>query len=118
MKLIYLAGPYRAATERQKTKNIEAAIDMGIELCRHGLYPVIPHANTRDFDLYTDQTPEFFLEGTMEQMRRCDAVLFSGDWQVSEGCLAEFVEAERMAIPHFLSLKELLERYPIEYRTM
>ena len=42
--LIYVAGPYRAPTAWGIEQNIHAARAMGVQIAKHGAYPVIPHA--------------------------------------------------------------------------
>lgn len=99
VRLVYIAGPYRAATTWQIACNIHAARLLGARVAELGAYPVIPHSNTAHFDgLATD---ELWLEGTKELMRRCDAVLFSARWTSSSGSRGEYAEAERLKLPMF-----------------
>ncbi len=105
MKLVYVAGPYRAPTIREIEHNIAKAEDAGVTIVTLGAYPVIPHANTRACFQGT-ATDGFFLEGTMELMRRCDAVLVIGD---SPGTRAEVREAEKLKIPVFEKRTDLLK---------
>lgn len=103
--LVYVAGPYRAATAFAREENIFEAKKVGAQLAAHGFMPVIPHANTAHFDgLGSD---EFFLEGTLELMRRCDAVFLMPSWQRSSGARAEKAEAENMSIPCVESVEDL-----------
>jgi hypothetical protein len=46
-------------------------------------------------------TDEVFLEGTMELLRRCDAVVLVPNWRDSAGAQAEVAEAERLGLPVF-----------------
>lgn len=99
MKLVYVAGPYRGFSAWEIECNIVAARKLGAKVAQAGAYPVIPHSNTAHFDgLASD---ELWLNGTLELMRRCDAVVFTTDWQRSSGARAERVEAERMGLPCF-----------------
>jgi hypothetical protein len=67
--------------------------------------PVIPHKNTEHMDGL--QTDEFWLEGTLELMRQCDAVLLTPDWERSSGARGEKEEALRCCIPVFYGLATL-----------
>lgn len=99
MRLVYLAGPYRAATVWGTHQNIQTALRIGAEIVAKfpGWYPVIPHANTAYMDgVARDQ---YFLDGAMELMRRCDAVLVMPGWASSKGSIAEIAEAERLGLP-------------------
>lgn len=105
MKLVYVAGPYRAPTGWEVECNIQRARKLGAEVARRGAYPVIPHSNTSHFDgLASD---DFWLGGTLELMRRCDAVLFAPDWGSSRGSRLERDEAVRRGMPCFDSLTDL-----------
>lgn len=108
--IVYVAGPYRTNSEFGSTafgreKNIAAAREVGARLARAGHLPVIPHANTAQFDgLNTD---EFFLEATLELMVRCDAVFLMPNWESSAGARAEKAEAEALGLPVFTTIAEL-----------
>ncbi|HFW4440633.1 TPA: hypothetical protein ACIBQB_002292 [Salmonella enterica subsp. enterica serovar 9,12:-:-] len=77
------------------------------QLYVHKMFPVTPHLNTANFEYKTEgEIPdEYWLECTMELMRRCDAVLLIGeDAMRSSGTRAEVEEAKRLNIPVFNSL--------------
>ena len=98
MKLVYVAGPYRAPTVWGVEKNVQAAQHAAAHvLTVPGLYPVVPHLNTRHMDGHAPD--EVFLAGTMEMLRRCDAVLVLGTWTDSAGAKAEVEEAVRLGLP-------------------
>lgn len=105
VKQIYIAGPYRGATAWDRDQNIVRARQLGAEVAKLGAYPQIPHSNTAHMDGIAPDA--FWLAGTLEQMRRCDAVLFTADWQCSTGARGEHAEAERIGLPLFYSLNGL-----------
>lgn len=100
MKIIYFAGPFRADTAWGIEKNVRRVEEQAVLMVeKFGIMPLIPHANTRFFHgLGTD---ELWLEGTMELMRRCDAIYMCPGWEQSDGSQAELAEAEVMGIPVF-----------------
>jgi hypothetical protein len=49
------------------------------------------------------------LDGDLEILRRCDAVMLTHDWRRSEGARAEYEEAVRWKIPTFVTLEALRE---------
>lgn len=94
MKLIYIAGPYRAATANEIRTNIRAAESRAEDVIRAGHYPIVPHLCTAFMDgLATDQ---HFLDGTLEAMRRCDEVWLVEGWEQSHGTRLEIAEAWRL----------------------
>lgn len=101
IKLLYIAGAYRGPTREAVERNIQAAMHAAALAVRKGWYPVVPHACTAHFDrdypgLAGD---EFYLEATLELMRRCDAVMTVQGWEFSSGAMAEIDEAHLYALP-------------------
>ena len=92
--LIYVAGPYRAATTWQIDRNITNARVWGAKLAGWGAYPVIPHSNTAHMDGVADDS--LWLAGTMELLRRCDGAIFIEGWLDSSGAKQEWAEASRL----------------------
>jgi Domain of unknown function (DUF4406) len=105
MKLIYLAGPYRATTEWALVQNIRNAEALALEVWKLGVACICPHKNTALLGGACDDT--VWLEGDLEMLRRCDAVICTTDWQRSEGARNEVIEARRLKIPVFETLAAL-----------
>lgn len=105
MRLVYVAGRYRAPTTWERERNIQQARLVGAEVAKLGAYPVIPHSNTSHFDGLADD--QFWLDGTMEMLRRCDAVVLVVGWEQSSGTRAEKAEAERLGLPVFSTLDDV-----------
>ncbi|MFA5054030.1 MAG: DUF4406 domain-containing protein [Parcubacteria group bacterium] len=94
-RLIYVAGPYRAATTESIQANIDRAAAAAQRLWRMGWVPICPHLNSAHFD----GDPEWYLTGYLEVLRRCDAMYVLKDWVRSEGTKAEIVEAANDCLP-------------------
>jgi hypothetical protein len=107
--LIYCAGPFSAPTREGVEANIAAMELLGIEVAKLGALPVIPHANTQHPDFEHVQPYTFWIDGTLELMRRCDAVLCSPRWKESSGARGERDEAVSLGLPVFDSLAELAD---------
>lgn len=105
MKLIYVAGPYRGENAWAVEKNIRNAENWAFKLAEKGWMYICPHTNARFFD--GTFTQEFWLEGTLEQMRRCDAVFICEGYGKSPGTLGEIAEAERLGLPIHYYVDEL-----------
>ena len=97
MKLVYIAGPYRAPTPWGVEQNIQAAVLAAAQVWAAGLAAVCPHANSAHMEGVT--TDENFLAGTLEMLRRCDAILVIEGWKNSEGARGEVDEAVRLGLP-------------------
>jgi hypothetical protein len=107
MKLIYVAGPYSAPTHLEREQNILAARIAGAEIAKLGAYPLIPHSNTAHFDTPAGLGEQFWYEGTLELLRRSDAMFLLKGWQDSVGTGRERQEALRLEIPSFTKLEYL-----------
>lgn len=119
MKLIYIAGPYRPYTCADGTwvgtpmniRNAEVtAVNLVNALGPYGLFPVVPHLNTRDFENQVEQNDDqYFLDGTMAMLERCDAVLLTmpNADEVSSGTKAEVHRAYQLGIQVYRSFDSL-----------
>ena len=107
MKLIYVAGPFSAPTREGVEANIARAVRLGLEVARIGCMPVIPHANTAHPDFEMLQPYQFWIDGTIELLRRCHAVILTENWEISSGARAEKADAESRGQPVFFTVAEL-----------
>jgi nucleoside 2-deoxyribosyltransferase len=105
MRVIYIAGPYRGPDSWTIEQNIRRAETLALEVWKLGCVAICPHANTR---FYHKALPDkVWLEGDLEILSRCDAVLVIADWQHSIGTRAELEFATLQNIPVFYGLEEL-----------
>ena len=107
LPIIYIAGPYRAKTKEAVDLNIAVARRIGIAAIKRGWMPLIPHSNTGNMEHLVERPDSFWLEGTMELMLRCDAVLLCPGWMESLGTIAEIDKAKKEGIPVYYSEIEL-----------
>lgn len=114
MRLVYIAGRFSAPTREGIEANIRAAEDVGIEVARMGLFPVIPHANTARSEFGDVRPYEFWIRGTLMLMRACDLVLMLDGWEQSRGACGEHAEAKRSLMPVFYSLEQLKQWNNVE----
>ena len=124
--LVYVAGPFSPTPEQKRAieqytghefqrrarrifveQNIERAARLGLAVSKLGAYPVVPHSNTALPEYEDAQGYEFWIEGTEEMLLRCDAVIFTTDWQESSGARGEERTAAERGIPRFYSLSDL-----------
>ena len=105
MKVVYLAGPYRGATEWDVVQNIRRAEALALEVWKLGAACICPHKNTA---LLGGAAPDqLWLEGDLELLRRCDAVICTADWNRSAGAINEVALAREIGIPVFETPDEL-----------
>lgn len=104
MKVIFIAGPFRAPTTWQVELNIRKAEALALEVWRAGYAAICPHTNTRFFD--KELPDEVWLNGIHEILRRCDGmILVKGP--ISEGMKAEINVAKETLIPIFKDISAL-----------
>ena len=99
MKIVYVAGKFTGPNAWVIEQNVRAAEAVGMRVAEAGAMPLIPHANTRYF--HGTATVEFWYEGTLEMLRRCDAVIMVPGYELSRGACAEREEAHRLRLPVF-----------------
>ena len=92
-----MSGPYRATSEWQLERHIQAARDAALRLWVDGWAVITPHMNTAH--LGGACPDDVWLSGYLEIMRRCDAVYMLENWQQSRGARAELDEATRLDMP-------------------
>jgi hypothetical protein len=87
MKVIYVAGKYRAETQEGVDANIKKARDAAIKLWKQGWAVICPHLNTAHFD--GEAPDEVWITGDLEILSRCDAIFLMNNWQQSAGAKLE-----------------------------
>lgn len=108
MKLVYVAGPFRAkqiGNQWEQWENIRRAAALALEVWKLGASCLCPHLNTAYFEGAAEA--HVWLDGDLEQLRRCDAVLMTPDWRRSSGATAEHQFAAERNIPIFYDLPTL-----------
>ncbi len=106
--LVYTAGPYTDPDPWECEQNVRRAEALAREVMLIGAWPICPHSNSRWYFTRTCSY-EQAIEGTLEIMRRCDAVIFTPDWGRSKGARGEHEEAVRLGMTRFYSIDELRE---------
>ncbi len=105
--VVYVAGPYRGPSEWAVKQNVALAESAALAVWALGAACICPHKNTERFG---GALPDrVWLEGDLELVRRCDALLIVGEWRKSQGTLGEIEEASRNGIPICSSIEELAD---------
>ncbi len=105
MKLVFVAGPYRAASEWEVEQNVRRAEALALQLWQLNLAVICPHKNTARYGgALPDQV---WLDGALEMAQRCDAVVCVDGWETSAGARGEVGAAQTLEIPVFYSLDEV-----------
>ena len=105
MKVVYVAGRFSAPDQWQRARNVRAAETLAFAVAEAGAMPLNPLANTCNF--FATLTDEFWYAGTLELLRRCDAIILTPGWQGSKGVQAEIDEAFARKMPVFERVEEL-----------
>jgi len=104
MKVIYIAGPYRGNID----VNIAKARKMAVKLWERGFIALCPHLNTANFEQDCWAPEHTFLQGYLELLRRCDGIILLKGWLASKGSVSEASLADKLGMPVFHSLDQLL----------
>lgn len=105
MKVVYVAGKFRGPNHWAIHENIRAAERVAHEVWKLGAVALCPHLNTIHFQ---DSLPDhIWLDGDLEMLARCDAVLTVDNWTDSAGAKAEVDHANALRIPVFHQAEQL-----------
>jgi hypothetical protein len=113
MRVVYIAGPYRSSNPDGKSnawgvqQNVMNAMARALDVWRRGHAAVCPHANTMFFQDADGCEDRVWLDGDIEMLRRCDALLTVEGWERSKGATAEVLLAQQIGKPVLHSLVEL-----------
>jgi hypothetical protein len=99
MKVVYVIAPYRAARTWDIEQNIRKAEEAALMIVELGAMPLCVHSMTRFFN--GTGSDRFWLDGTMELMRRSDACYALASFVYSQGGQAEVQEAQKLKMPLF-----------------
>lgn len=100
----YVAGSFSANNHGTVAENIDAAAKVANAVYEAGAWPVCPHTMGERFAGVWEQ--QRCLDGTLEQMRRCDAVVLVANWLHSAGAKAECYDACNRGQPVFNALPD------------
>lgn len=107
MKVVYIAGPYRAKSPWEVEQNIRRAEELCLQVWRRGHVGVCVHSMCRFFSLAAPD--EVWIEGDLELLSRCDAMLLVPDWENSTGTQGEVEYCRTHGIPFFEDLGECIK---------
>lgn len=99
--IVYVAGPIRPKGKQTLEENLEQAKRIALELWLGGFAVICPHANT-DLPIELaekEMDTNRWIEGDLEILRKCDAVVVCPGWETSSGTLQEIGFAKGMGIP-------------------
>jgi hypothetical protein len=97
--VVYVAGKFRAPTPEGIAENVRAAERWALRIAQAGAMPLCPHANNGHF--YGQLPEQFWLNGTLSLLAKCDAAVFIPHWTDSEGACAEHLFCEQNHIQLF-----------------
>lgn len=113
MKVVYVAGPFRAINPdgtpdmMRVQDNIMRAMWLSLEVWKRGHAAICPHANTMFFTGAAGCADSVWLDGDLELIRRCDAILMTPDWRKSSGACTEHSLAQQLNLPILYTVADL-----------
>lgn len=118
MIVVYIAGPFRSvnpATGKSNAwgvqQNVMRAMALALEVWKRGAVALCPHSNTMFFQDADGVEDTVWLQGDLELLSRCDAMLLTENWQASSGARAEvqwYEEQGGIILPNLEALDAFL----------
>lgn len=104
-KLVYVAGKFRGAENADVQRYIDVASWFRAPIAKTGCFPVCVHIGEglAMHDLNQENNGQWWVDATLEVLRRCDALVAVPGWHTSSGTFGEMQEALRLKIPVFLA---------------
>jgi len=99
MKVVYIAGSYRSETISGVFNNILKAREVALKYWKKGFAVICPHMNTALFD--GEMPDDTWLDGDIEILKRCDAIVMMKGWEKSAGATIELEEAMKLNLNVF-----------------
>ena len=106
MKLVYIAGPYRASDPWFIEQNIRKAEELCLAVWKRGHVGICVHSMCRF--MYNSAPDEVWIKGDLELLHRCDSMLLVEGWENSEGTLGEIEYCKEHGIPFYTDLQECI----------
>ncbi len=110
--LVYVSGAYSGDIDT----NIERAANIAAELWEKGHAVLCPHINTAHFELRCKATYEQYINGDLNMVARCDAMVMVPGWESSKGATIEKNYAESLHIPIWF-YPDMPDLHPTEIRS-
>lgn len=96
--VVYVAGAYSATSDNPSIQhNINRAREVSFKYWQLGYTVICPHSNTWHMDAAASY--DAFVEGTLELLKRCDAIILLKGWELSSGSIGEYKYAKANNIP-------------------
>ncbi len=99
--IIYISGKYTGKTLEETNENIEYAKKVAIYLWDRGYVALCPHTNSPHAESECSATYDDYLNGDLELLSRCDAIVMLSNWNFSNGAKVELEFAKANNIPIF-----------------
>jgi len=99
-RVLFVAGPFRAADTWGVVENLHGAAEVALALWRMGAAVICPHLNTAPFQ---GAAPDrMWLDGDLTILERCDGLVLAPGWEKSDGARDERAHAYVLEIPVFV----------------
>lgn len=101
--LAYIAGPFRGPRLADIDRNVQIAAMFRAPLAEAGVFPICVHLNEGCalHDVNQENNGQWWVDATLEVLRRCDLVVLVPGWEGSVGTEGEITEAEKLGLPIF-----------------
>lgn len=105
---VYISGPMTAKDGRTIEENVAAGVKIYLDLLRLKIPAFCPHLSGMFPSAWTVLDHATWLEYDFRVIDRCTHVLLMDRWETSTGARAEAAYAEKIGVPVFTSVVDLV----------
>jgi Domain of unknown function (DUF4406) len=112
LRIVYLAGRYNGNTLAEVAHNIDEARKVALELAKRRIPFLCTILQTAHFDsLLSERDPGYgyWIQCSLEVVKRCDAIFLIPSWQQSNGARKEVESARAHGLPVFQDIEMLTD---------
>jgi hypothetical protein len=107
-KLVYIAGPLTAETNKETARNVFNAIRAGQAVASGGFTPIVPHLSWyMEVDGWA-LTHEEWIDIDLALIDKADMIVMLDGWEDSKGSCQEYDHANEKGMPIYFGVDHLI----------
>ena len=102
--VVFVSAPFRGANSWEIEQSVRKAEELAFKVHELGGFAICIHSNCRYF--CGTLNDEYWIDGCLEVLGRCNSLIHTDDWQNSSGAKREHAHAEELGKPILYNIEE------------